>query len=259
MDVDKDYYSILGVLPTIEETALAAVYRALVKKYHPDVFSGAKDEAERIAKQLNEAYSVVGNPRSRADYDRQRARQQRRSGDFEGESGRTDDGRGPPDDALRAAWHYIVRYYPDAESHRIELAVLSSSLAVSYQVALVETKSAATAKQLSDGLRLQFMERYFGTNTAIYDFVLDALRARRRDVAIEVNRAIKVVGSPNVGDTATFIATVRQVTGWGVASQPKATSTAAAASQHKWSGADWVTVFGALLAFSLLLGWLFRR
>lgn len=260
MDVDKDYYSILGVLPTVEATALTAVYRALLKKYHPDVFSGAKNEAERIAKALNEAYEVIGNPRSRAEYDRQRARQQRRSGDFEGERGRTDGGHGAPDEALHAAWQYIVRYYPDAEGYRIELEVLSSSLATSYQVTLVESKSAAAAKQLSDGLRRQFMERYFGTNTTIHDFVLDALRARRRDVALEVNRAIKVVGSPSAEDTTKFIATVRQVTGWGVPAQPKTTSKpAATASPHKWSAVDWMTICGALVALSFLVFWLVRR
>jgi curved DNA-binding protein CbpA len=46
MNTEKDYYSILGVAPSIDDVALAAVYRALLKKYHPDVFIGSKAEAE---------------------------------------------------------------------------------------------------------------------------------------------------------------------------------------------------------------------
>ncbi|MFT7572358.1 MAG: curved DNA-binding protein CbpA, partial [Paracoccaceae bacterium] len=38
----EDYYAVLGVLPSIEQTALAAVYKALIRKYHPDVYSGDK-------------------------------------------------------------------------------------------------------------------------------------------------------------------------------------------------------------------------
>jgi DnaJ-class molecular chaperone len=37
--------------------------RALLKKYHPDVFGGSsKAEAERRTKEIIEAYEVLGNP-----------------------------------------------------------------------------------------------------------------------------------------------------------------------------------------------------
>ena len=42
MDTEKDYYAVLGVLPSIDDIALTAVYRALLKKYHPDVSNGSK-------------------------------------------------------------------------------------------------------------------------------------------------------------------------------------------------------------------------
>ena len=48
MPQPKDYYAVLGVLPSIEQTALTAVYRALLKKYHPDVYRGIKEDADRI-------------------------------------------------------------------------------------------------------------------------------------------------------------------------------------------------------------------
>ena len=79
---EPDYYAVLGVLPSVEQAALAAVYRALLKKYHPDVFEGSKAEAEQITKELNEAYEVLGDPETPAQYDARRAASQGRSGDY---------------------------------------------------------------------------------------------------------------------------------------------------------------------------------
>jgi curved DNA-binding protein CbpA len=69
MDIQKDYYEILGVLPSIDDVALAAVYRALLKKYHPDVFGGPQTEAARRTRDIIEAYRVLGNPEIRQAYD----------------------------------------------------------------------------------------------------------------------------------------------------------------------------------------------
>jgi curved DNA-binding protein CbpA len=72
MDFEKDYYSILGIVPSIDDVALAAAYRALLKKYHPDVFRGSKAEAERRTKEINEAYETLGNSDKRRAYDNAR-------------------------------------------------------------------------------------------------------------------------------------------------------------------------------------------
>jgi tetratricopeptide (TPR) repeat protein len=69
MDARKDYYAILGVLPSIDDAALAAVYRTLLEKYRPDVFPGSKAEAESRTKELIEAYDVLGNSEKRKRYD----------------------------------------------------------------------------------------------------------------------------------------------------------------------------------------------
>ena len=53
MNIDKDYYAILGVLPSAEEIVIKAAYRALSKRYHPDVYTGP-NIAEKMA-DINEA------------------------------------------------------------------------------------------------------------------------------------------------------------------------------------------------------------
>ena len=73
MDPSKDYYAVLGVLPSIEPAAIRGVYLTLLKKYHPDVCNIGKDEATRRTKELNEAYNVLGDEKHREKYDSIRA------------------------------------------------------------------------------------------------------------------------------------------------------------------------------------------
>ena len=54
----QDPYSVLGVSPSATEDEIKKAYRALAKKYHPDVNNGSA-EAEHKMKEVNEAYSAV--------------------------------------------------------------------------------------------------------------------------------------------------------------------------------------------------------
>ena len=72
-----DYYARLDAAPTATPDELRRAYLRLVKLWHPDRYTGApeqlRDRAERRMRQLNEAYDILSDPASRADYDRQRA------------------------------------------------------------------------------------------------------------------------------------------------------------------------------------------
>lgn len=54
----QDPYSVLGVSSSATEDEIKKAYRALAKKYHPDVNQGSA-EAERRMKEVNEAYSAI--------------------------------------------------------------------------------------------------------------------------------------------------------------------------------------------------------
>lgn len=63
----KDYYRTLGVVRNASADDIKKSYRALARKYHPDV-SREKD-AEARMKEVNEAYAVLSDPEKRAAYD----------------------------------------------------------------------------------------------------------------------------------------------------------------------------------------------
>lgn len=64
----RDYYEILGVDKNADEAAIKKAYRALAKKYHPDMNPGDKD-AEAKFKEASEAYAVLSDTEKRRQYD----------------------------------------------------------------------------------------------------------------------------------------------------------------------------------------------
>ena len=66
-----DFYTILGVSHTASPDEIKAAHRELVKKYHPDLFPGAKQKAQANKKlqQINEAYAILSNAERRRQYD----------------------------------------------------------------------------------------------------------------------------------------------------------------------------------------------
>ena len=73
MNVNADYYRILGVLEDAEIVVIKAAYRALAQTYHPDKFQDNPTLAEERMKEINEAYSILSDPASRLEYDQARA------------------------------------------------------------------------------------------------------------------------------------------------------------------------------------------
>lgn len=63
-----DLYRVLQVDPAASPLVIQAAYRVLARIFHPDV-DGDHEQMKRI----NHAWAVLGDPRRRADYDRQLA------------------------------------------------------------------------------------------------------------------------------------------------------------------------------------------
>jgi len=65
---NKDYYQILGINKGASIDEVKKAYKALARKYHPDVAKNKK-EAETKFKEINEAYQVLSNPQKKSQYD----------------------------------------------------------------------------------------------------------------------------------------------------------------------------------------------
>lgn len=72
MALSPDYYSVLGVSPTADRVVIHAAWKALLRRYHPDANHGLDVSAR--AKEINEAYAVLGKQEARAAYDRSQPR-----------------------------------------------------------------------------------------------------------------------------------------------------------------------------------------
>ncbi|MEV6787670.1 DnaJ C-terminal domain-containing protein, partial [Streptomyces sp. NPDC051098] len=64
----RDYYDVLGVRRDADSEEIQQAFRKLARKHHPDI---SKDpQSEERFKELNEAYSVLSDPKTRQRYDR---------------------------------------------------------------------------------------------------------------------------------------------------------------------------------------------
>jgi DnaJ-class molecular chaperone len=65
----KDYYQILGVPRNATSQQIKKAYRKLAMQYHPDRNQGKEAWANEKFKEINEAFSVLGDPEKRRQYD----------------------------------------------------------------------------------------------------------------------------------------------------------------------------------------------
>lgn len=68
---ERSHYDVLGVAPSAKAEAIRRAYLRQARRWHPDRPTG---DPERM-RAVNEAWQVLGDPRSRAAYDRTLARQ----------------------------------------------------------------------------------------------------------------------------------------------------------------------------------------
>lgn len=63
-----NYYQLLGIPVDADQQQIRTVYRRMAKRCHPDTNHGSEAAAE-LFRQVNEAYRVLSNAKSREEYD----------------------------------------------------------------------------------------------------------------------------------------------------------------------------------------------
>lgn len=71
--VASSHYDRLGIGRGASPQEITLAYRALCRRYHPDL-NGGREDALRMMQALNEAYAVLRDPARRSSYDRPFAR-----------------------------------------------------------------------------------------------------------------------------------------------------------------------------------------
>lgn len=69
---EKDYYAALGVAKDADAATIKKAYRKLAREFHPDTSKGGKKDEARF-KEISEAYEVLSDSKSRAEYDEARS------------------------------------------------------------------------------------------------------------------------------------------------------------------------------------------
>jgi len=197
VDTNKNYYAILGVLPTAEFIIIRAAYKALAQRYHPDRYQGDASEANRLMADINEAYQILSDPELRVRYDDLRGDRTQDAGSFF-ENDPVEDSIGDP---LLQQWAIAVEYYPDLERLEKDLSKTSRRLAYTFKAYMLESKDFDKRVAIADEMARNFLTIYFGENPKIVGFAKYLIAHGEREAARSLNQAIRVLGTnpdPNI-------------------------------------------------------------
>ena len=187
-----NHYDTLGVAQSAELEVIRAAFRALAKKYHPDTFSGEKSIAEEKIREINLAFEILSDPKTRKSHDEELKKQKSSSGfesydDFEKETA--------ADNVLAEDWSTLIEVFPEAENIRKDLSLYSNKLAFSFQIIVLSTKSASSAEKVGAELKKDFFGKFFGKSNRLQNLAELCLTNGKRHIANEINKKVALLGS----------------------------------------------------------------
>lgn len=185
----KDYYKILGVLPSAEDIVIKAAYKALAQRYHPDRYQGSVEEAHSKMAELNEAYATLGDPEKRREYDSQR----RDSDGFDEES--TQSSADEINAEVKTDWEFACEYFPDLSAIFSRLAQTAHRLAITFELYILISKRFDERVEIANEMEVRFLKSYFGDNPSVIAFAKALIERGNRKALKELNRAVDVLGS----------------------------------------------------------------
>ena len=187
----KDYYAILGISTDAEPEVISAAYKALAKKYHPDVYKGSKKDSENRIREINEAYSNLSNKQKKDAYDKEFLKN-KPTGSFDDFNNSDFDDNS---NVFDNDWNILIEVFPQAEKRRENLSKLSQKLSFLFQAVLLEKQLGNKSEQVARNLRNDFLERYFGKNRSIQELAAKALMNNEIGIAKEINKKITLLGN----------------------------------------------------------------
>ena len=190
MDKNKDYYAILGVHPTAEIAVIEAAYKALAKRYHPDVNKDNPEDTLRRMQEINETYEVLSNTTKRKEYDDLKGSGTQEAEDFF----RGEEDVEPEYDPLDEDWKVALEYYPELEEYLNKLRRISWKLGYGFKAYIVETKNYEIGAKIYTQMYEEFIERYFGENKAINEYAKKLIFLKEKKALAELNKVVRILG-----------------------------------------------------------------
>ena len=186
-DPSKDYYQILGVIPTAEIQVIRAAYKALALIYHPD--KNSDPEASTRMKDINEAWSVISDPLTRADYDTQRNSKTADDTLFEEEESEFSQ------EELEEDWKFAKSFYPEIETNESRLKRINWRLAFAYKAFLLESKGYTDADLICSNFENEFLSTYFGKSDKLIGLAKElTFKYKFHDLLKDLNKTVRILG-----------------------------------------------------------------
>lgn len=69
MQGEQTLYEALGVTQDASSEEIKKAHRKVMRVYHPDIYSGSREDAEQMSAYINRAYATLSDPQERAAYD----------------------------------------------------------------------------------------------------------------------------------------------------------------------------------------------
>jgi curved DNA-binding protein CbpA len=195
----KDYYQILGVLPTAEEIAIRAAYRVFTRFHHSDEHAGNKDEYSRRMAEVSEAYDVLSDPDKRREYD---SMSHPGAGRYDAQALSADQL-----EPYRANWGLACSVYPDLNRIGSDLKQISPRLESTYRIFMLELKLFARRQEIAETMEDQFLAGYFGDSPKLKAYGRQIILDGFREAALALNKLVSILGD---SDPDTLLVKIEQ-------------------------------------------------
>jgi len=180
----SNYYTTLQINVCADIVVIKAAYRALMKKYHPDLSNKSTPETEQIIQEINAAYEILSDDVKRKQYDstlNQSEKTAYTNTDFD-LNDYTED------------WNIVIQYYPELKDIDAQLSKISTTLSFEFRAKLLDNKRFDSASDIADGIKLSWLTRYFGEDPQLRCRAEKLIEIGRRDIAKSLNKAIGCLG-----------------------------------------------------------------
>lgn len=190
MSSSKNHYETLGVLIDADEFIIKAAYKALAQHYHPDRYQGDTDFAEKKIREINEAYSIIGDPAKRNKYNESLIGEAIKIRSY------LEDCEFLEEKSLAESWRIACEYYPELALAEERLLNLSPIISFVYRSLILDGKLFSQADALAKKIEQSFLSIFFGGDLRIISLARFLINSEKNEAASDLSKTVQAIGCP---------------------------------------------------------------